>query len=137
MTLASGKRRSEIHALCYDSHHFWQNQDQSILTLYPDLDFVAMEEVAEPVKFKAFTVVGVHDFDRRLCPVCALLQYRKFTSASACRQGRMKLFISYKPSFTEEIKKATISSWIVKLINLAYSPEGKNPGALELHSYST
>ena len=40
---------------------------------------------------------------------------------------------SYKPSFTEEIKKATISSWIVKLIHLAYSTAGKNPGTLELH----
>ena len=78
-------------------------------------------------------MVGVHDFDRWLCPVRSLLQYRKFTSASACRQGRKKLFISYKPSFTEEIKKATISSWIVKLIHLAYSTEGKNPGVLELH----
>ena len=137
VALASGRRRSEIHALCYDSHHFRQNQDQSVLTLYPDLDFVAksrsLEAVAEPVKIKAFTVVGIHDFDRRLCPVCSLLQYRKFTSASACRQGRKKLLISYKPSFTEEIKKATISSWIVKLIHLAYSMEGKNPGVLELH----
>ena len=78
-------------------------------------------------------MVGVHDFDRRLCLVRSLLQYRKFTSASACRKGRKKLFISYKPSFTEEIKKATISSWIVKLIHLAYSTEGKNPGVLELH----
>ena len=33
----------------------------------------------------------------------------------------------------EEIKKATISSWTVKLIHLAYSTEGKNPGVLELH----
>ena len=133
VALASGRRRSEIHALCYDSHHFRQNQDQSVLTLYPDLDFVAKSQSLEAVKIKAFTVVGVHDFDRRLCPVRSLLQYRKFTSASACRQGRKKLFISYKPSFTEEIKKATISSWTVKLIHLAYSTGGKNPGVLELH----
>ena len=62
----------------------------------------------------------------------SLLQYMKFTSASACRQGHNKLFISYKPSFTGEINKAAISSWKVKLIHLAYSTEGKNPGALEL-----
>ena len=92
----------------------------------------SLEAVAEPVKIKAITVVGVGDFDRRLCQVRSLLQYRKFTSASACRQGRKTLFISYKPSFTEEIKKATISSWIVNFIHLAYSTEGKNPGAQEL-----
>ena len=54
--------------------------------MYPDLDFVAksqsLEAVAESVKIKAFTVVGVHDF---------------------------------------------------KLSHLAYSTEGKNHGALELH----
>ena len=35
-----------------------------------------------------------------------------------------------------EIKKATISSWIVKLIRLAYSTEGEDPRALELHKIS-
>ena len=140
VALASGRRRSEIHALCFDSHHFRQNQDQSLLTLYPDLEFVAknqvLDSVAEPIKLKAFTAVGSEDFDRKLCPVRALLQYRKVTSSPGCRKGRKKLFISYKPSKTDEIKKATISSWIVKLIRLAYATEGSNPCALELHKVS-
>ena len=76
VTLASGRCRSEIHALCYDSHDFRQNQDQSVLRLYPDPDFVTKSQslgtVAEPVKIKAFIVVGVHDFVRRLCPVRSL-----------------------------------------------------------------
>ena len=128
VALASGRRRSEIHALCYDSHHYRQNKGQGLLTLYPDLDFVAknqvLDSVAEPIKLKAFTSVGSEDFDRKLCPVRALLQYRKMTSSPGCRKGRKKLFISYKPSKTDEIKKASISSWIVKLIRLAYSTEG-------------
>ena len=141
MALASGRRRSEIHALCFDSHHFRQNQDQSLLTLYPDLDFVAknqaLDSVAEPIKLlKAFTAVGSEDFDRKLCPVRALLQYRKVTSSPECRKDRKKLFVSYKPSKTVEIKKATISSWIVKLIRLAYATEGSNSCALELHKDS-
>ena len=140
VALASGRRRSEIHALCFDSHHFRQNQDQSLLTLYPDLEFVAknqvLDSVAEPIKLKAFTAVGSEDFDRKLCPVRALLQYRKVTSSPGCRKGRKKLLISYKPSKTDEIKKATISSWIVKLIRLAYATEGSNPCALELHKVS-
>ena len=140
VVLASGRRRSEIHALCFDSHHFRQNQDQSLLTLYPDLEFVAknhvLDSVAEQIKLKAFTAVGSEDFDRKLCPVRALLQYRKVTSSPGCRKGRKKLFISYKPSKTDEIKKATISSWIVKLIRLAYATEGSNPCALELHKVS-
>ena len=62
VALVSGRRRSELHALCFDSHHFRQNQDQSMVTLYPDLDFVAKNQafdaVAEPIKLSAFTSVG-------------------------------------------------------------------------------
>ena len=140
VALASGRRRSELHALCFDSHHFRQNQDQSMITLYPALDFIAksqaLDAVADPIKLKAFTSVGSADTDRRLCPVRALLQYRKTTATPECRKGRSKLFISYKPSMATEIKKATISSWIVKLIRLAYSTEGEDPRALELHKIS-
>ena len=138
LALASGRRRSEIHALCFDSHHFRQNQDQSILTLYPDLDFVAknqaLDSVAEPIlKIKAFSAVGSQDFDRQLYPVRALLQYRKTTSSPGCWKGRMKLFLSYK---TDETKKANISSWIVKLIRLVYVTEGSNHCTLELRKAS-
>ena len=41
-----------------------------------------------------------------------------------------------QPSKTDEIKKATISSWIVKLIRQVYATEGSNPCALELHKVS-
>ena len=140
VALASGRRRSELHALCFDYHHFRQNQDQSMVTLYPDLDFVAknqaLDAVAEPIKLSAFTSVGGADADRKLCPVRCLLQYRKSTATPECRKGRKKLFISYKPSKSDEIKRATISSWICKLIRLAYESEGSDPRALELHKVS-
>ena len=104
VALASGRRRSELHALCFDSHHFRQNQDQSMVTLYTDLDFVAknqaLDAVAEPIKS---------------------------TVTPECRKGRKKLFISYKPAKSDEIKRATISSWICKLIRLAYESEGSDP----------
>ena len=45
-------------------------------------------------------------------------------------------FISYKPSKSDEIKRATISSWICKLIRLAYESEGSDPRSLELHKAS-
>ena len=53
-----------------------------------------------------------------------------------CRKGRKKLFISYKPAKSDEIKRATISSWIVKLIRLVYESEGSDPRTLELHKVS-
>ena len=86
--------------------------------LYPYLDFMAksqaLDAVAEPVKVKAFTLGGGEDPDRRLCPVRALLQYRKVTASPEIRKGRSKLFILYKPLFVDEIKKATISAWLTK-----------------------
>ena len=63
-----------------------------MVTLYPDLDFVAktqaLDAVAEPIKLKAFTSVGGADIDRKLCPVRSLLQYRKATAAPAGKDGR-------------------------------------------------
>ena len=82
------------------------------------------------------TSVGSADIDRKLCPVRSLLQYRKATTTPECRKGRKKRFISYKPSKSDEIKRATISSWIVKLIRLAYESEGSDPRTLELHKVS-
>ena len=77
VALASGRRRSELRALCFDSHHFRQNQDQSMVKLYPDLEFVAktqaLDAVAEPIQLRAFTSVGSADTDRKLCPVRSLL----------------------------------------------------------------
>ena len=62
VALASGRRRSELHALCFDSDHFRQNQNQTLVTLYPALDFIAnnqiLDAVNDPVKLKAFTSVG-------------------------------------------------------------------------------
>ena len=95
-----------------------------------------LDSVADPIKIKAFSAIGSHDFDRQLCPVRAMLQYRETTSSPGCRKGRKKLFLSYKPSKTDEIKRPTISSWIVKLIHQDYATEGSNPCALELHNVS-
>ena len=126
--------------MCHDSHHFRQNQDATIVTLYPEINFLAksqvLDTIAQPVKVTAFTTVGGADPDRLLCPVRALLHYRKVTSGTETRKGRRKLFISFKPSHQEEIKPATVSSWIVKTIRLAYETEGTDPRARELHKVS-
>ena len=110
------------------------------MMLYPDLEFVAkthaLDAVAEPIKLRDFTSVGSAEIDRKLCPVRSLLQYRKATTTPECRKGRKKLFISYKPAKSDEIKRATISSWIVKLIRLAYESECSDPRTLELHKVS-
>ena len=124
-----------MHALCLDTDHFNRNQDQSILKLFPDIGFLgktqALDAVAQPVRLNAFSLVGGEDPDKRLCPVRALLHYRKLTAKDSIRKGRRKLFISFKPSFQKEIARGTISSWLVKMVKLAYETEGSNPGAIE------
>ena len=76
------------------------------------------------------------DPDRKLCPVRALLHYRKVTSNPDLRKGRRRLFVSYKLAKTDEIKRATISSWLAKLIKLAYESERSNPQILQLTKVS-
>jgi hypothetical protein len=60
--LATGKRRSELHAMCFDSDHFKQNQEQTVLKLYPDISFIAksqlLDTAAQPIKVNAFSLVG-------------------------------------------------------------------------------
>ena len=135
VALASGRRRSEIHALCFDSDHFKQNQDQTILKLYPDPNFVpknqAANTIASPIRIPALTNVHHEEPDRLLCPVRALLQYRKVTLDPKVRRGRRKLFISYKPAKDSEIAKPTISSWVCKTVKYAYEFTGAKPEVLE------
>ena len=90
--------------MCFDSAHFRQNQDQSLVTLFPD-------SVAAPIKLQAFTSVvvvvgrGGEDPDRKLCPVRALPHYRKVTSNQDLQKGRRRLFVSYELAKTDESKR--------------------------------
>ena len=74
--LASGRQRSELHALCFDLNHFRQNQNQTLVTLYPSLDFIAknqvLDAVNDPVKLKAFTSMGGGNYD--LSELCSTIE---------------------------------------------------------------
>jgi hypothetical protein len=58
------------------------------------------------------------------------------TSNPDLRKGRRRLFVSYKLAKTDEIKRATVSSWLAKLIKLAYESERGNPQTLQLAKVS-
>ena len=64
-----------------------------MITLYPALDFVAksqaLDTATEPIKLKAFTLVGTEDLDRIFCPVRALLQYRKAIAPSVIHSSAL------------------------------------------------
>ena len=125
LALASGKRRSEIHA--------WVANKVSILgqwekvTLFPSSDFIAKNQLARegsqsvsPVTIPALTTIVDRQFkeDRTLCLVRALRYYLDRTKD--LRGSQSLLFISFKKGHTSDIRPATLSSWLKQTILLCY-----------------
>ena len=128
VALASGKRRSELHAMKKNILH---TKGWSSVYIEPDPQFVAKTELNNKgsamlklVQIKALTKELPEEEigDRALCPVRALRYYIKQTED--IRGDRKKLFIAYKKGYKEEIHMNTISSWIKKTILLAYENAG-------------
>ena len=130
VALASGKRRSEIHALRFDS--FSRTENWSRVTLRPDPAFISKTDLAgkqqrilKPIVIEAlkFAEGHVKDRDRTLCPVRALKIYIRNTEE--LREGKQKLFVAFKKGHKTDIVKNTVSFWIRKVIFAAYeeSPE--------------
>ena len=116
IALASGRRRSEIHALSYSDVHF---SDHSVtLSTFPG--FLAKNQLpsvlSSPISLPS---LQGQDMDPLLCPVRALKIY--LGRVSSRRRGRKRLFISHLESFEKEISCDSISRWIVQTIRLAYS----------------
>ena len=120
LALASGKRRSEIHAWVANKV---SNLGQSEkVTLFPSSDFIAKNQLARecsqsvsPVTIPALTTIVE---DRTLCPVRALRFYLDRTKD--LRGSRSLLFISFKKGHTSDIRPATLSSWLKQTILLCY-----------------
>ena len=120
LALASGKRRSEIHALTKDIMH---TEDWESITLLPDPEFLSKTQLAQKgsellnsVTVEALTK-GLQE-DKSLCVVRALRYYLDRTEQ--IRGERRRLFISYKTGFNRDIHMNTVSSWIKAVINRAY-----------------
>ena len=125
LALASGMRRSEIHA--------WVRNKVSNLgqwekvALFPSSDFIAKNQLARegsqsvsPVTIPVLTSIVDRQFkeDRTLCPVRALRYYLDRTKD--LRGSRSLLFISCKKGHTSDIRPATLSSWLKQTILLCY-----------------
>ena len=126
LALASGKRRSEIHAWLHDCIR--RQEKWKSVTLQPSPEFIAKNQLARdgpssvaPVQIPALAPVVGRDLegDRTLCPVRALRNYLKRTSD--LRQGKKLLFVSFKKGFQKDICASTISSWIKQAIQLCYA----------------
>ena len=125
LALASGKRRSKIHAWTHDGTLCLGNWEQVQLT--PSPSFIAKNQLAKegphivsPVIIPALkSDQDSRNLDILLCPVRALKHYLDRTKDS--RTGRHLLFISYKLGHSKDIQCSTISSWIKHTIQFCYS----------------
>ena len=125
LALASGKRRSEIHAWVANKVSNLGQWEK--VALFPSSDFIAKTQLARegsqsvsPVTIPALTTIVDKQFkeDRTLCPVRALRYYLDRTKD--LRGSRSLLFISFKKGHTSDIRPATLSSWLKQTILLCY-----------------
>ena len=125
LALASGKRRSEIHAWTFDS--FSRKRDWSEVTFSPSTAFIAKNQLASegPLAIQPVVIPALKPTldpslvqDKSLCPVRALRYYLDKTKD--LRKGKKLLFVAIKEGYSKDISKATISSWIKQSIIVAY-----------------
>ena len=128
LALASGNRRSEIHAWVSNLGQ-WEK-----VALFPSSDFIAKKQLARegsqsvsPVTIPALTTIVDRQSkeDRTLCPTRALRFHLDRTKD--LRGSHSLLFISFKKGHTSDIRPATLSSWLKQTILLCYKQADQHP----------
>ena len=138
LALASGKRRSEIHALSFASLAWSADGLTAFFKVVPS--FLAKTQLASapPLAFSIASLDKVlgqgMEEDRLLCPIRALKVYLDRTKG--LRRNTSLLFVSFRPNFSKDIRAATISSWIKKVILMAYDiSKAVPPGPLKARAH--
>ena len=122
LSLASGARRGEVHALSADPSCLRWSRDYSSCTLRTDPSFIAKTQIGnycpQAISIPALSaVVGRGEPERSLCPVRALRFYVERTRP--IRDGRTRLFLPVRAG-KRDISAQTISKWLVSTIKAAY-----------------
>jgi integrase len=139
LLLASGSRRSEIHAL--SGSEISHAPDWKYVSLKPIPGFLSKTalrssgaSVFEGIRIRALSTVIGPDLpdDRKLCPVRTLKAYLSRTKSF--RKDHKRLFISYQEGRQADISKNTISAWVKKLLKFVYN--SGNPKACQLTGLS-
>ncbi|CAG2184959.1 unnamed protein product [Mytilus edulis] len=118
-SLATGRRRSEIHALSISESCLRFASDKSSVTLLTDPSFLAKNQLPD----KGSGIITIPALpptsdNQVLCPVRALLVYLA-SSAKLRSAGSSRLFIPIKKGISD-ISAKTISTWICNTVILAY-----------------
>ena len=139
--MASGRRRSEIHALDFSTVKWLKVGGFYTFSVKPMLGFIAKNQKATSSALVDITIPSLQEFlgpdlkdtsDKFLCPVRSLKFYLNRTRTM--RTGKKRLFISFLPGKEGDICQVTLSSWLRNTIQLAYRlqtdsplPEGTRP----------
>ena len=127
LALASGARRSELHALVRTPPSFLITKEGTSgskkMQLRAYAGFVAKNQVPDTV-FQPFVIPSMAHLvpdepERLLCPVRATELYVQRTSHPAFLQRRRRLLLHYDPSISDT-RLSHISQWIVNTVVLAY-----------------
>ena len=140
--LATGKRRSEIHAVTRSKVRWIQGKNREV-ELHPSPDFVSKTQLATDIGIlQPFTIKSLDEFagpeeseERRLCPVRSLRYY--LTRSDTYRSSEQKrLFISHVRGMSKDVTTATISSYIKETILMAYAASANDsaPSQIKAHS---
>lgn len=125
LALASGKRRSELHALSKDIR--WIKGSERGMELKPVPSFVSKTQLASqglgslrPFIIPALDqIAGDDDQERLLCPIRCMKYYLKRIEAYRSIEQK-RLIISYRRGMVKDITKQSISCYIKEAILLAY-----------------
>ena len=121
VSLASGRRCSEVHALQYEG---WAVEPDKSISLKFLPEFVAKNQPlglpSPPICIKALTpLLCPDDEDRTLCPVRALKIYIERTKFLRSPLKR-RLFVSIREDKKSDISRASVSRQIKNVIKSAY-----------------
>ena len=121
--LASGRRRSELHALERESVSF--ASDMSAVTVRPHLRFLSKTHLATQGIGALHEIIvpalpDAPDTPYSLCPVRVLKHYID-TSDTYRSPGQNRLFVSYRKSFERDITAQTVSRYVKTAICEAHS----------------
>ena len=124
ISLASGRRCSEIHALSRRGVAF-ESKPKDAISLRFLPEFLAKNQPngshAPPIVIESLrAILGEDDADRFLCPVRALKMYMRRTKR-LCSLNKRRLFVSVRESMDKDISVATISRWLRNVIKRAYN----------------
>ena len=129
VALASGKRRSEIHALIFNKIKYNKTDDSYSLGICPS--FVAKNQLSRKLNesLKSINITGLRrritsdmTSERSLCPVRSLSYYLDRTKSIRDTNQR-RLFISFRENHNKDICANTISGWLKYVIRHAYNSE--------------